>query len=166
MLVELSVESERKRTAFTLVELLVVIGIIALLVGMLLPVLNKARGAANTVKCLSNLRQIGQAFDMYLSNYKGTIVQPVEYDANYTPTTTVMWFQRLSIYLNSKDVRGGTADVSTTSAVLRGCPDWIGIDSTGTGRWTATRSVTACHASCVRRNPPRGIIFHTAQAFL
>jgi prepilin-type N-terminal cleavage/methylation domain-containing protein/prepilin-type processing-associated H-X9-DG protein len=64
----------RGQSAFTLVELLVVIGIIALLIAILLPALTKARKAANTVYCLANLRGIGQAMQLYASEWKGAII--------------------------------------------------------------------------------------------
>jgi len=69
---------------FTLVELLVVIGIIALLISILLPSLNRAREQANRVKCASNLSQIGKSIIMYQTENKGSYPR-----THYTPNGAV-----------------------------------------------------------------------------
>lgn len=88
-----------RKTAFTLVELLVVIGIIAVLIAMLLPALNKARQASMSVACQSNLKQVGMAFAMYYGDNHGYLPS---WD-NGTPMGSMprFWFEKIDKYLIS-----------------------------------------------------------------
>ena len=92
-----------KSRAFTLVELLVVIGIISLLVGILVPALNRAKQSSENTKCLSNLRQLGMAAQMHSNDYNSRIppaglVIPAADEGKYpytglkNPFRALQWF--------------------------------------------------------------------------
>lgn len=78
-----------RRRAFTLVELLVVIGIIALFISILLPSLNRARDAAKKTVCLSNMRELGNSFRLYATAFKDAI--PIGYMAEKQFSYVALW---------------------------------------------------------------------------
>ena len=132
------------RSAFTLVELLVVIGIIAILIGILLPSLQRARKAANAVKCGAALRQIGDAFKLYGIDYKGAYpvvkwyIRPATAPPRPVLSTgaqvTALYWQDFLVKYISKNQALNTAGLDPNSSgfalarssIFWGCPEWQG----------------------------------------
>ena len=99
-----------KQKSFTLIELLVVIAIIAILAGMLMPALSKARDRAKTASCASNLNQLGKYFFSYANDFK-SMVPPVFYYRG-AEGKTVTWATTLQ----------ETGYISTVNAAFIRCP--------------------------------------------
>jgi prepilin-type processing-associated H-X9-DG protein len=117
-------ENGPKNNGFTLVELLVVIGSIALLISMLLPALGVARQQAMKVKCLSQMKQLGNAFVMYVNDNKGWMPScdtcgPL-YPANFTDSSENAIFQTVS----PNNTWVGWVDGGPTTAALSNGTLW------------------------------------------
>ncbi|HLL88495.1 MAG TPA: prepilin-type N-terminal cleavage/methylation domain-containing protein [Tepidisphaeraceae bacterium] len=109
------------RRGFTLVELLVVIGIIALLISILLPSLQRARSAANTVACLSNLRQIGMGYQLYAADNN----QFLPYAYYWNSDGFFVWWQGLEKYMGGqKGYMSYVQKAQTRMFSGNGCPDY------------------------------------------
>jgi prepilin-type N-terminal cleavage/methylation domain-containing protein/prepilin-type processing-associated H-X9-DG protein len=134
-----AIQNPRRRVAgFTLVELLVVIGIIALLISILLPALSKARQQANSVACLAGLRQIGNGYLGYINDNHGWLPYTVNPDwgnpadptdtytrntADPTKNAVIYWFEAIAPYMNVKKPPMEIVD-ATDLANFPHCPNW------------------------------------------
>ena len=89
------------RNGFTLIELLVVVAVIAILAGLLLPAIAKAKERARAAQCISNLKQIGVAAHMYAHDFEGILqLDPVIPDPNVTWGTILF----TNLHLEAKDI--------------------------------------------------------------
>ena len=137
-----------RHLAFTLIELLVVIAIIAILAALLLPALARAKQQGNLAKCVSNLKQLGVGFSLYLGDNNDTYPAAACDGADNTQYT---WDTSLNHYiggnpaLNKAELDSGAVSNVLTPQVLR-CPSDIGPDSywaAGSGFGRRTYSMNA-----------------------
>lgn len=115
---------DRGRRAFTLVELLVAVAIIAVLAALLLPAIGLVKGAAQGMRCAGNLRQIGLAADAYGMDWDGMVV-PLRSAIPYRIDGAVVhgftyWWMALSDYVDEER----SAMSAGSRRTLRGCPAW------------------------------------------
>ena len=114
-------KSNREKRNFTLIELLIVVAIIAILAGMLLPALAKARKASEKARCSSNLKQIGNAQSMYRNDWNDFIAPPTPVGKPH-PGNYYWEYAFGKLYLNGKVDAYGNPTRDASWRVFR-CPE-------------------------------------------
>jgi prepilin-type N-terminal cleavage/methylation domain-containing protein/prepilin-type processing-associated H-X9-DG protein len=113
----------QQKKAFTLVELLVVIGIIAVLIGILLPTLSRARDHAQGVQCQSNLRQLHNAFVLYCNMYDGYCMPAQASNGSFGGSASEWWWLGSETLGRALGVKGrSSAEVLDRLAKMLDCP--------------------------------------------
>lgn len=118
----------RARRGLTLVELLVAIGIIALLVGLLLPAVQNVRAAAARSSCLNNLKQLGTAAHHYHADH-GVLPPGMRYRAFTDPLRFSSWLVALLPYVEQSALHAGVADAYRVSPIPFNNPPHAGLST-------------------------------------
>jgi prepilin-type N-terminal cleavage/methylation domain-containing protein/prepilin-type processing-associated H-X9-DG protein len=159
-----------RRRGFTLIELLVVIAIIGILAAMVFPVFARARESARKAVCLSNIKNIALAIQMYLADNNDTLppsehrqdvwnyfqtgpgggmedeeVEPGECDIGTTMNPYLSWPVVLDEYIRNRDVwRCPSAKMQSVAGFIYGFPDWFGHLVANEGQWGYISPVDLC----------------------
>jgi len=159
-----------RRNGFTLIELLVVIAIIAILAGMLLPALARAKEAGKKIKCLNNIRTLGLSLKMYVDEYNGQY--PPRTRQNRWPTLLRDGYKDLKVLVcpseigtpntfgqNIADTNNYPADAAPRTYIINGWNDYFMLNATNEwGDYRAGLSYRTMPESAIKE-PTDTIVF-------